>query len=444
MDERLNSLIKKEVERQKLTLDLIPSENIAAPELLKILGSPLVNKYSEGYPGRRYYPGNEFYDEIENLARERALKAFKLNPKNWAVNVQPYSGSPANLAIYFALLNTRINADQNADSRGRSIRHSKVSLRQAQAIKGVDIMGLSLAHGGHLTHGHLVNFSGILYKSIPYTLNLDTGYIDYKNLEKLARKHHPKIIVSGATAYPRKIDFKKIGEIAHQAHAYHVADISHIAGLVAAGAHPSPFLYSDVVMATTHKTLRGPRGAVIWANRQSPIAKRNKIDITSSIDKAVFPGLQGGPHNNTTAAIAWAFGEVATPKFRVYARQIVKNAKVLASELRKFGFNLVSGGTDNHLMLVDLRNKNITGLEAEKLLEAGGLIANRNAVPGDDKPFKPSGIRIGTPSVTSRGMREKEMEQIANFIHRMIDLRSPVQKVKRQVEKLARHFSLQY
>ena len=421
MDQRLNFLVRKEVKRQELTLDLIPSENIVSPEMLKILGSPLVNKYSEGYPGRRYYPGNEFYDEIENLARERALKAFKLNPKNWAVNVQPYSGSPANLEIYFALIKP-----------------------------GDTIMGLSLAHGGHLTHGHLVNFSGILYKSQPYGLNLKTGYIDYKNLEKLARQHHPKIIVSGATAYPRKIDFKRIGEIAHKVGAYHVADISHIAGLVAAGAHPSPFSArggqapADAVMATTHKTLRGPRGAVIWANRESPIAKRNKIDIATAVDKAVFPGLQGGPHNNTTAAIAWTFGEVGTPKFRVYARQIVKNAKTLASELKKFGFNLVSGGTDNHLMLVDLRNKNITGLEAEKLLESGGIIANRNAIPGDEKPFKPSGIRIGTPSVTSRGMKKREMKKIAEFIHELINLHTPVLKIKQRVETLARHFSLPY
>ena len=418
MDKRLNVLIKKEVERQELTIDLIPSENIASPEMLKILGSPLVNKYSEGYPGRRYYPGNEFYDEIERLAQERALNAFKLSPKNWAVNVQPYSGSPANLEIYFALIKP-----------------------------GDTIMGLSLAHGGHLTHGHLVNFSGILYKSQPYGLNLKTGYIDYKNLEKLARQHRPKIIVSGATAYPRTIDFKRIGKIARSVGAYHVADISHIAGLVAAGAHSSPFSAgggqapADAVMATTHKTLRGPRGAVIWVNRESPIAKRNKIDIATAVDKAVFPGLQGGPHNNTTAAIAWTFGEVATPKFRVYARQIVKNTKVLASELKKFGFNLVSGGTDNHLMLVDLRNKNITGLEAEKLLESAGIIANRNAVPGDDKPFKPSGIRIGTPSVTSRGMKEKEMKHIGEFIYRCLIKRKDIDK---EVVRICKRFPLPY
>ena len=398
-----------------MTLDLIPSENIAAPEMLKILGSPLVNKYSEGYPGRRYYPGNEFYDQIERLAQERALRAFRLSPKNWAVNVQPYSGSPANLAIYFALIKP-----------------------------GDTIMGLSLAHGGHLTHGHAVNFSGILYKSRAYGLNLGTGYIDYQNLEKLARKYRPKIIVSGATAYPRKIDFKKIGEIAHKFGAYHVADISHIAGLVAAGVHPNPFPYSDVAMSTTHKTLRGPRGAVIWVNRQSPIAERNKIDIALAIDKAVFPGLQGGPHNNVTAAIAWTFEQVGTSQFKNYARQITKNAKVLAGALMSFGFNLVAHGTDNHLMLVDLRNKNITGLEAEKLLESAGIIANRNSIPGDERPFRPSGVRIGTPTPTSRGMKENEMTKIADFIHRLIDLKISPVVVKKQVEKLVRQFPLLY
>lgn len=419
MDSTLQKLINKEINRQKLTLDLIPSENVADPEMLRILGSPLVNKYSEGYPGRRYYPGNEFYDEIENLAKERALRAFGLRSSAWSVNVQPYSGSPANQAIYLALINP-----------------------------GDVIMGLSLTHGGHLTHGHAVNFSGILYKSIPYFLDLKTGYIDYKNLAKLARKHRPKIIISGASAYSREIDFKKIGEIARRVNAYHLADISHIAGLIAARVHPSPFPYADVVMTTTHKTLRGPRGAVIFANRKSRIAmpagrqaKRNKVDISSAVDKAVFPGLQGGPHNNVTASIAWTFAEVNTPQFKSYQKQVLKNAKVLAEELMNLDFDLISGGTQNHLLLLDLRSKKLSGNEAERMLERSGIIANRNTIPGDLTPFKPSGLRLGTPALTSRGMKEKEMLGVAKLIHGCL-----IQKenVKNEVLNLCKRFPLPY
>lgn len=414
MDPALKNLIDKEIRRQQLTLDLIPSENIADPEMLRIVGSPLTNKYSEGYPRKRYYPGNEFYDEIEELAQRRALKAFKLKDLEWAVNVQPYSGSPANQAIYFAL-----------------------------AKPGDVIMGLSLSHGGHLTHGHLVNFSGILYQSFPYTLNLKTGHIDYDNLGKLAKEHSPKIIFSGATAYSRIIDFKRIGAIAKKVGAYHAADISHIAGLVAAGAHPSPFPHADVVMATTHKTLRGPRGAVIWSRNKKigADAKGRDITISDAINKAVFPELQGGPHNNVTAAIAWMFGQVATANFRSYGRQIVKNAKALAAELKKLGFNLVSGGTDNHLMLLDLRKQGIPGMDAEKMLEASGIIANRNSIPGDDKPFKPSGVRMGTPAITSRGMKEKEMKQIAQFIYQCLIEKKNVLK---EVQGICKKFPLPY
>ena len=434
MDKELENLINREKRRQELTLNLIPSENIAPPELLEIIGSPLTNKYSEGYIGKRYYPGTAIYDEIEHLAQSRALNAFGLKPSEWAVNVQPYSGSPAMHAIYFALL-TRNNADEYAEKRG------------------IDILGLSLSHGGHLTHGHLVNFSGILYQSVSYELNLKTGYIDYQKLEKLAHEYNPRIIVSGATAYPRKIDFKRIGAIAKKAGAYHVADISHIAGLIVAGVHPNPFSHADVVMTTTHKTLRGPRGAVIFARKKkiqdSILGHRmsqrtsdvQKLTIAEAIDKAVFPGLQGGPHNNVTAGIAWAFGEALTPKFKAYQKQVVKNAFVLASVLKKLGFTLVSGGTDNHLMLVDLRNKRIDGATAQDRLEESGITANRNSIPGDEKPFKPSGIRLGTPAVTSRGMKEKEMKQIARLIYQCL-----IQKknVRREVEKICMMFPLPY
>jgi len=416
MDALLFKLLRAEIKRQQLTLDLIPSENIVSPEVLKILGSPLTNKYSEGYPWKRYYPGNKFYDEIEELAKARALKAFGLKDGEWAVNVQPYSGSPANQAIYFAL-----------------------------AKPGDVLMGLSLSNGGHLTHGHKVNFSGLVYRAVHYGLHPENGRIDYDTLEAAARREKPKIIVSGATAYPRIIDFKRIGTIAKEVGAYHVADISHIAGLIAGGVHPSPFLHADVVMTTMHKTLRGPRGAVIFSRkRQATGDKGQGVTISEAIDRAVFPGLQGGPHNNVTAAIAWTFEEVKTPRFKKYARQIVKNAGVLADALNKFGFKLVSGGTDNHLMLVDARNKGISGSEAEALLESAGIIANRNTVSGDATPFRPSGVRMGTPSVTSRGMKEKEMVLVAEFIHRLIDDRESSRAVRREVEKLCRKFPLPY
>ncbi len=404
-------MIRGETKRQALTLDLIPSENIASPEVLKALGSPLNNKYSEGYPGKRYYGGNKIIDEIELLAQERARKVFRLG-KDWHVNVQPYSGSPANQAVYYALLEP-----------------------------GDKIMGLSLPFGGHLTHGWKVNFSARFYKSVQYTVGRD-GYIDYNEVRKLARKERPRIIVTGATAYPRKFDFKKFGAIAKEFKAYLMVDISHIAGLVAAGAHPSPFPYADVVTTTTHKTLRGPRGAIIFANRESPMAKRNNIDIASAINKAVFPALQGGPHDNQTAAIAVCLGEAMKPEFKKYGRQIVKNAQVLAQELKKLGFQLVSGGTDNHLMLMDLTNLGISGREAQDRLESSSIIVNRNTIPYDTRsPFDPSGIRLGTPAVTTRGMKEKEMKQIGQLIYRCLIKK---ESVRREVEKMCRRFPLPY
>lgn len=411
VDPQIARLVAAERKRQQQTLDLIPSENIVSPAVLEALGSELTNKYSEGYPGKRYYAGNKIVDEIELLAQERARKVFHLG-KDWQVNVQPYSGSPANMAVYYALLQP-----------------------------GEKIMGMSLPFGGHLTHGWKVNFSARFYRAVQYTVGRD-GFIDYKEVKKLARKENPKIIVAGATAYPRLFDFKKFGRIAHDAGAYFLADISHIAGLVAAGAHSSPFPYADVVTTTTHKTLRGPRGAIIFANAKSKIAAKNKIDIAKEIDRAVFPALQGGPHDHQTAAIAVALGEAMRPSFRKYGWQVVKNAKALAHELQKLGFQLVSGGTDNHLMLVDLTNLGISGREAQDRLEEVGIVVNRNTIPYDTRsPFDPSGIRIGTPSLTTRGMKEKEMKVLAGLIYDALTQKNP-SLVRQKVRVLCRRFAV--
>ncbi|MDP2696256.1 MAG: serine hydroxymethyltransferase [bacterium] len=411
-DRDLSSLIKKEMKRQEMTINLIASENYVSPEVLEVVGSPLMNKYSEGYPGRRYYPGNEFYDNIEVLAQKRALEVFGLKPDDWSVNVQSYSGSPANLAIQLALMNW-----------------------------GDVLMGMQLPSGGHLTHGHKASFSGKAYKAVQYGTDAKTGLIDFKKVKALAKKYNPKVIISGFTAYPRKIDFKKFGDIAKSVGAYHVADISHVAGLILAGLHPSPFSNADVVMTTTHKTLRGPRGAVIFVNRKSKIAKRNKIDLPKAIDKAVFPGVQGGPHNNITAAKALSFSEASRPSFKKYQRQIIANAKFLASELIKLGFNLATNGTDNHLMLIDLKSCNMDGAIAERLLEKNDITANRNAIFGDKSPLKPSGLRIGTPAVTSRGMKKLQMKQIASLIYRCLIGR---EDIKTEVAVLCKRFPLPY
>jgi glycine hydroxymethyltransferase len=303
-------------------------------------------------------------------------------------------------------------------------------------------MGMNLFFGGHLTHGWKVNFSGRLYKSVQYTVQKD-GYLDYKEIQKLAEKERPKIIIAGATAYPRIIDFKKFGAIAHKIGAYFMADISHIAGLIAAGVHPSPFPYADIVTTTTHKTLRGPRGAIIFVNRQSKIAKKNKIDIASAIDKAVFPGLQGGPHDNQTAAIAVCLKEVLNPSFKKYSRQVVKNAKTLSHQLQKLGFKLISGGTDNHLMLIDISSFGISGREAQDQLEEIGIIVNCNTIPYETRSsFDPSGIRLGTPAVTSRGMKEKEMVKIANLIYRALIKKENFNLLKNEVKGLVEKFKL--
>lgn len=390
-DPKVHKLIQAEEKRQSEVLEMIPSENYASKEVREALGSIFVDKYSEGYPKKRYYQGNKVVDEIEMLAEERAKQLFKVS----YVNVQPYSGSPAVTAVYFALLNP-----------------------------GDKIMGLSLAFGGHLTHGSPVSFSGKYFKIVPYTLSKD-GTLDYNEIEKLALKEKPKIIVCGFTAYPRVIDFKRFGEIVDKVNVltgsstYLLADISHITGLIVAGVHPSPVPYVDIVMTTTHKTLRGPRGAMLMVTDKG--LKKDPI-LSDKIDKAVFPGLQGGPHDNQTAAIAVALGEAATPDFKTYGKQVVKNSKKLASELIKFKFNLVSGGTDNHLLLIDLSNKKVNGAIAALALETAGVVVNKNAVPNDTMPpFYPSGIRLGTPSITTRGMKEKEMVKIAAWIDRAIN-----------------------
>ncbi|MCA9324209.1 serine hydroxymethyltransferase [Candidatus Saccharibacteria bacterium] len=386
-DKKIADLIKKEEARQANGLEMIPSENHSSKAVREASGSILTDKYSEGYPGMRYYGGCEFVDKVENIARDRAKELFGVSH----ANVQPHSGSPANQAIYFALVDP-----------------------------GDTVMGMSLYFGGHMTHGLKVNFSGTYYNSVQYTTDKD-GFMDYEAIHALASEHKPKMIMAGTTAYPRFIDWKKLRAIADDVGAWLVADISHISGLVVSGDHPSPAGIVDVIMTTTHKTLRGPRGAMILCNgnESNPLKKpeRTKENLPSLIDRAVIPGLQGGPHNHQTAAIAVALGEALTPEFKEYGHQIAKNAKVLSEELMKLGFNLVTGGTDNHLMVVDMNNKNISGKEAEKALGLAGITVNKNTVPFDPRsPFDPSGIRLGTPALTTRSMKEPEMKRVAAWI----------------------------
>ncbi|MHC4270783.1 MAG: serine hydroxymethyltransferase, partial [Planctomycetota bacterium] len=366
---------RHEETRQRGSIRLIPSENYVSKAVMVASGSCLTNKYAEGYPGKRYYEGQQVTDLIETTACERAKKLFKADH----ANVQPYSGSVANLAAYMAL-----------------------------AEPGDTVMGLSLPHGGHLTHGWKVSISGKIFNSVQYGVNPETGIFDYDEIAKLAKKHKPKIIISGATAYPREIDFEIFGQIAKEVGAYHISDIAHIAGLVVAGIHKSPVPYADVVSSTTHKTLRGPRGGMLLC----------KVEHASNVDKAVFPGLQGGPHMHTLMAIAVAMAEADTKEFVDYAKQIVKNSKALAEKLLEHGFNLVSGGTDNHLILIDLRNKGIPGRKMAKALDRARIVTNCNSIPNDPAPpFNPSGLRLGTPAITTRGMKEEQAEQIADFIN---------------------------
>ncbi|MBU0998581.1 serine hydroxymethyltransferase [Patescibacteria group bacterium] len=382
----LDLLVNSEEKRQEETLMLIPSENYASKKVREFVGSRLSNKYSEGYPKRRYYQGNYFIDEIETLAIEKAKKLFNVPH----ANVQPYSGSPANSEILFALANF-----------------------------GDKIMGLKLSAGGHLTHGHPnITFSGRYFKSIQFGLDKD-GLLNYKKIEELAKKEKPKVMIIGTTAYPLVFDWEKFAKITDSINAYLVADISHVSGLVLGGVYPDPAPFAHVLMTTTHKTLRGPRGAMIMVT-QKGIKKDS--ELPSKIDKAVFPGLQGGPHNNTTAGIAQALIEADSSDFRKYADQIVKNAKVLANYLKGGGLTLVGGGTECHLMVVDLRPLKLSGNVLAEALEVAGIVVNRNSVPNDPMPpFYPSGIRLGTPAITTRGMREKEMKIIADWILKVVD-----------------------
>jgi len=406
-DPQIAKLIDLESERQKTSLEMIPSENHSSPAVREALGSILTDKYAEGYPGKRYYAGLKYYDILEDLCRDRAKKLFKVP----FANVQPYSGSPANAAVYMAVCEP-----------------------------GDTIMGMALPMGGHLTHGWKVNFSAKFYNSIQYGVDEKTGLLDYEGMAKLVKENKPKLIFVGATAYPRIFDWKKLGEIADSVGAYLAADIAHIAGLVAGGAHSSPASHVHIISTTTHKTLRGPRGGLIMVTQKG---LDKDPDLGKKIDKAIFPGLQGGPHMHQVAAIAVCLKEASTPAFKRYAKQIVKNAKALAEELKKYGFNLVSGGTDNHLILVDLRNKNISGPDAQDLLEASGITINKNTIPYDPAPpFKPSGIRMGTPAITTRGMKEKEMKKIAGWINEVISSKRSVKKVREEIKKFCKKFPL--
>lgn len=374
-DPEVGQAMQKELDRQRHNIELIASENIVSEAVLKAMGSVLSNKYAEGYPGKRYYGGCECVDIVENIARDRAKKLFGAEH----VNVQPHSGAQANLAVYFALLNP-----------------------------GDTVLGMSLAEGGHLTHGSPVNMSGKYYNFVPYGINSETGRLDYDALETLVKEHKPKLVVAGASAYPRVIDFERIANIAHANGALLMVDMAHIAGLVAAGLHPSPFPFADIVTTTTHKTLRGPRGGMIMC----------KEEFAKAIDKAIFPGTQGGPLMHVIAGKAVCFGEALKPEFKEYQKQVLANSKALADALLGYGFDLVSGGSDNHLILVDLRTFNVTGKEMEKKLDEVRITANKNAIPNDPQsPFITSGIRLGTPAVTSRGFDEDDMRVVAECIY---------------------------
>ncbi len=388
VDPQVFGLLKKELERQRRGLEMIPSESYVSPAVLQAMGSIFTDKYSEGYPGKRYYGGQTNTDKLESLAIKRAKKIFGVSH----VNVQPYSGSPANLAVYFALLEP-----------------------------GDKFMGLDLRQGGHLTHGWKVNFSSKFYRSIPYGVGKD-GYIDFDQLRQQAKKERPKLIWAGATAYPREYDYKSFAEIAQEVGAFFAADIAHVIGLIIAGVHASPVGHADVITSTTHKTLRGPRAGIILCDGQpsnplKPAPKISKEYLPTLIDRAIFPGLQGGPHEHTIAGIAVALKEAQTKDFAKSNQMIVKTAKIIAQKLLEEGFNLVSGGTDNHLILMDATNKGLSGQEAENRLEKVGISVNKNAVPGDPRPpYSPSGIRLGTPCLVIRGMAEKEAKIIGGVI----------------------------
>ena len=400
-DREIYDLIKQEEQRQSDKIRLIASENYVSAAVLQATGSVLTNKYSEGYAGRRYYEGQQIIDQVERLAIQRAKDLFGAEH----VNVQPYSGSPANLAVYLAFLSP-----------------------------GDTILGMALPHGGHLTHGAAVSISGKYFRAESYGLHPDTGLLDYESVRQKALECRPKIIIAGHSAYPRFVDFELFREIADEAGALLMVDMAHFAGLVAGGVHPSPVPHADIVTTTTHKSLRGPRGALIMCRQEHAAA----------IDKAVFPGIQGGPHNHTTAAMAVAFKEAQSDAFREYASQVVANASVLADTLNKWDFALVTGGTDNHLLLVDLSSKGVTGKTAAKALDAAGLVVNYNAVPFDvRKPFDPSGIRLGTSAVTSRGFREREMTQVGEWLNAVVsepENTRLIEEIARDVASFCRDF----
>lgn len=419
-DIELYNAINEELDRERYTLEMIASENFTSQNVLKVVGSILTNKYAEGYPGKRYYGGCEAVDKVENIAKSRCKELFNAE----YTNVQPHSGSQANMAVYLTFLNP-----------------------------GDVVMGLNLAHGGHLTHGSKVNFSGQLYKFISYNVDRDTGRVDFNLLLDLAKKHKPKLIICGGSAYPRFIEFSEFKKIADEVGAYLMADIAHPSGLVASGLHPSPWPYCDVVTSTTHKTLRGPRGGIILIGKDSD----NKWDIRAPksgrikkmselVDGAVMPGIQGGPLMHVIAGKAVAFKEALRPEYKNYCKQIISNADTLAKSMKDLGYNLISGGTDTHLILIDLSDKNITGKLAEIKLEAAGITTNKNMIPYDEKsPFITSGIRIGTPALTSRGMKNDEMLFIAELIDKVlsnIDDENIIKEVNQEVRNLCASFKL--